>query len=169
MSNASREPKTRRARLAAIAAEYTELVHDSTTAAQPAGADPVSHYAAVTSEGSPESSYASNGNLLVAESAAELAEFLRRECGEGWLAHGRVWDLDAPFHLWGNLEVAYSVRWARRSGARSMWSASRAARTAPTSSTICSTQRRSPRRSAATAARPSSPRRGSTTTAAPTG
>jgi hypothetical protein len=110
MSDTNREPKTRRARLAAIAAEYTELVHDSTAAAQLAGADPVFRYAAVTSEGSPESSYASNGNLLVAEDPVALAELLRQECGEGWLAHGRVWDLDAPFHIWGNLEVAYSVR-----------------------------------------------------------
>jgi hypothetical protein len=104
------EPKTRRGRLAAIASEYTEEIHDSGTAAELAGARPVSRYAAVTSEGSPESGYASNGNLIVAERPAELAEQLRQECGEGWLAHGRVWDLDAPWNLWGNLEVAYSVR-----------------------------------------------------------
>jgi hypothetical protein len=30
--------------------------------------------------------------------------------GEGWLAHGRAWDLDAPWHLWGNLPVAYRVQ-----------------------------------------------------------
>jgi hypothetical protein len=110
MSRAVEEPKTRRARLAAIADEYTEQIHDSRSAGQLAGADPVSRFATVTSEGSAESSYASNGNLLVADSTDALAELLRQECGEGWLAHGRVWDLDAPFHLWGNLEVAYSVR-----------------------------------------------------------
>jgi hypothetical protein len=110
MNDQPTEPKTRRARLAAIAAEYTEQIHDSRTAGQLADAGPVSRFAAVTSEGSPESSYASNGNLLVADSTAALAELLRQECGEGWLAHGRVWDLDVPFHLWGNLEVAYSVR-----------------------------------------------------------
>jgi hypothetical protein len=104
------EPKTRRARLAAIAGEYSEQIHDSRSAGQLAGADPVSRFAAVTSEGSAESSYSFNGNLLVADSPGALAELLRQECGEGWLAHGRVWDLDAPFHLWGNLEVACSVR-----------------------------------------------------------
>jgi hypothetical protein len=104
------EPTTRRERLAAIAEEYTEEIHDSRAAGQLAGADPVSRFAAVTSEGSAESTYGSNGNLLVAESARELAELLHQECGEGWVAHGRVWDLDSPFHLWGNLEVSYSVR-----------------------------------------------------------
>jgi hypothetical protein len=63
----------------------------------------------VTSEGSPESSYASNGNLLVADGPGELAEQLRGECGEGWLAHGRVWNLDTPWHSWGNLGITYSV------------------------------------------------------------
>ena len=106
---ADREPRTRRERLAASAGEYTERVHDSKSAAQLAGADPVSRYAAVTSEGSIESSRAANGNLIVAETTAALAEALRGECAEGWLAHGRLWDLDMPWHLWGNLEVAYRV------------------------------------------------------------
>jgi hypothetical protein len=104
------EPKTRRERLAAIAEEYTEDIHDTRTRHQRAGVEPVSRFAAVTSEGSAESSYAANGNLIVADSTARLAEQLRQECGEGWLAHGRVWDLDAPFHSWGNLEISYSVR-----------------------------------------------------------
>lgn len=103
------EPRTRRERLQAIAEEYAERIHEPTTKAQLKGTDPVSRFAAVTSEGSPESSYASNGNLIVAETAADLAERLRQECGEGWLAHGRAWDLDAPWHSWGNLEVSYSV------------------------------------------------------------
>jgi hypothetical protein len=90
MTDKDQEPQTRRERLAAIAAENTEEIHDSRAAGQLAGADPVSRFAAVTSEGSPESTYASNGNLLVVESARELAELLRQECGEGWVAHGRV-------------------------------------------------------------------------------
>ena len=110
MSAQSSEPKTRRERLAAIAAEYTEEIHDGRTKTQLIGTRPIARFAAVTSEGSPESSYASNGNLIVADTTTALAEQLRQECGEGWLAHGRVWDLDAPWHLWGNLEIAYSVR-----------------------------------------------------------
>jgi hypothetical protein len=104
------EPKTRRERLAAIAAEYTEEINDRRTERQMAGSEPVSRFAAITSEGSPESSHASNGHLLVADDPGALAELLRGDCGEGWLAHGRVWDLDVPFDLWGNLEVSYSVR-----------------------------------------------------------
>jgi hypothetical protein len=103
------EPRTRRERLAAIAAEYIEEIHDPRAELQLSGAEPVGRYAAVTAEGSPESSHACNGNLIVADSAGELAELLRGECGEGWLAHGRVWDLDSPWHLWGNLGVSYSV------------------------------------------------------------
>jgi hypothetical protein len=103
-------PKTRRECLAAIAASYTEEIHEPRVKAQLDGTQPIARFAAVTSEGSPESSYALNGNLIVAETTAGLAEQLRQECGEGWLAHGRVWDLDAPWHLWGNLEIAYSVR-----------------------------------------------------------
>jgi hypothetical protein len=104
------EPKTRRERLAAIAAEYTERVHDAKTGKQLGATEPVSRLAAVTSEGSIESSHASNGNLVVADTEPELAERLRQEAGEGWLPHGRVWDLDAPWHLWGNLPVSLVVR-----------------------------------------------------------
>jgi hypothetical protein len=104
------EPKTRRERLAAIAAEYTEEIYDPKTKAQLAGPEPVSRLAAVTSEGSIESSYSSDGDLIVADTATELAERLRRLAGEGWLAHGRAWDLDAPWHLWGNLPVSVTVR-----------------------------------------------------------
>jgi hypothetical protein len=110
MSEQSSEPQTRRERLAAIAAEYTEEIHEPRTRAQLDGTEQVSRLAAVTSEGSMESSHADNGNLIVADTPAELAECLRQEAGEGWLAHGRAWDFDAPFHLWGNLEVSYSVR-----------------------------------------------------------
>jgi hypothetical protein len=103
------EPKTRRERLAAIAAEYTEEIHEPRTRSQLNATEPVSRFAAVTSEGSMESSHATNGNLIVADTPAELAECLRQEAGEGWLAHGRAWDLDAPWHLWGNLPISYRV------------------------------------------------------------
>jgi hypothetical protein len=103
------EPKTRHDRLAAIAEECTEEIHDPRTRRQLARLEPVDRYAAVTSEGSPESSYASNGNLIVADQPGALAEGLRQDAGEGWMAHGRVWDLDAPWHSWGNIGVTYSV------------------------------------------------------------
>ena len=103
------EPRTRRARLAAIAERYTEEIYDSRTERQLAGVEPALRFAAVTSTGPADSRDASDGNLIVAEGRHELAELLREECGEGWLAHGRVWDLDAPWHSWGNLEVSYSV------------------------------------------------------------
>ncbi len=103
-------PQARRERLAALAAVYTEPVHDRPTRAQLGAGEPVSHFAAVTSEGSAESSYAGNGNLIVSDTTGALAEQLRQHCGEGWFAHGRVWDLDLPWHLWGNLEASYSVQ-----------------------------------------------------------
>ena len=105
-----KEPQTRGERLAAIAEEYTEEIREPDTREQLDGHRPANRFAAVTSEGSPESSYASNGNLIVARSSNALAEKLRQECGEGRLTHGRAWDLDAPWHTWGNLEVSYSVR-----------------------------------------------------------
>jgi hypothetical protein len=104
------EPMTRRERLVTIAEEYTEEIHERRTRSQLAGKEPISRFVAVTSPGSVESSDASKGNLIVADSAGALAELLRQECGEGWLAHGRVWDLDLPWHLWGNLPLSYEVR-----------------------------------------------------------
>jgi len=109
-SYSDNEPQTRRERLAAIAAEYTEEIHEPRTRSQLVGTEQVSRFAAVTSEGSMESSHAANGNLIVAGTPAELAERLRQEAGEGWLAHGRAWDLDAPWHPWGNLPIAYRVQ-----------------------------------------------------------
>jgi hypothetical protein len=109
-SHSEPEPGTRRERLAAIAEEYTEEIHEPRTQAQLDGAEPVSRLAAVTSEGSVESSRASNGNLIVADTPAQLAERLRGEAGEGWLAHGRAWDLDAPWHSWGTLPISFVVR-----------------------------------------------------------
>jgi hypothetical protein len=110
MSEQSSEPQTRRERLAAIAAEYTEEIHEPRTKAQLEAAEPVSRFAAVTSEGGVESSHADNGNLIVADTPAELAECLRQEAGEGWLAHGRAWDLDVPWDVWGNLPISYRVQ-----------------------------------------------------------
>lgn len=109
-SYSDNEPQTRRERLAAIGAEYTEEIHEPRTRSQLLGTEQVSRFAAVTSEGSMESNHSDNGNLIVADTPAELAECLRQEAGEGWLAHGRAWDLDAPWHLWGNLPVAYRVQ-----------------------------------------------------------
>jgi hypothetical protein len=110
MSDQSSEPQTRRERLVAIAAAYTEEIHEARTRSQLGAAEPVSRFASVTSEGGVESSHATNGNLIVADTPAQLAECLRQEAGEGWLAHGRAWDLDAPWHLWGNLPIAYRVQ-----------------------------------------------------------
>jgi hypothetical protein len=169
MSTRTDEPRTRHERLAQVAEEYTEEIHYERTRHQLAGVEPVSRFAAVTSEGSPESNYASNGNLIVADSGVALAEQLRRESGEGWLAHGRVWDLDAPWHLWGNLEVAYSVR-VGEDVRRPVYLVSVAGREHGVSVfEISSTPRPSRRPSASMVARPSSPSSWSTTTAPPTG
>ena len=67
-------------------------------------------FAALTSEGSPESSPRDAPTLILAEQRAGLAERIRAEIEEGRLAHGRVWDLDATFYPWGNLGLAYEVR-----------------------------------------------------------
>ncbi|HVX32138.1 MAG TPA: hypothetical protein VHA80_03275 [Solirubrobacterales bacterium] len=99
----------RRERLTAIADQFTEMIHETVTAAQLAGRDSVSRYAAVTSEGSPESTYAANGNLIVAETTDDLAVRLAREIAEGWPTHGRVWDLDGDWDPWGNLTVVHRV------------------------------------------------------------
>jgi hypothetical protein len=103
------EPKTRRERLAVIAEEYTERIQEPRTEEQLSGTTPPFRYATVTSEGSRETDFSTNANLIVAETTVELSELLRRECEEGWLAYWRVWDLDAPWNLWGNLEIAYRV------------------------------------------------------------
>jgi hypothetical protein len=99
----------RRDRLSFLAEQFTEMIHHARTAGQLAGREPVSRYAAVTSEGSAESTYASNGNLLVADTTEELAALLAKEVAEGWPTHGRVWDLDAAWDPWGNLAVAHRV------------------------------------------------------------
>jgi hypothetical protein len=101
--------RTRRSCLAAIAEEYTEEIYDPRAGRQLVDLEPVLRFAAITSPGPSDSEEAHRGNLIVADTAEALAELLRAECGEGWLAHGRAWDLDAPWHSWGNLSVAYSV------------------------------------------------------------
>jgi hypothetical protein len=110
MSRASRDIQARRReRLAAIADQFTMEIHVKATAAQLAGREPVWRYAAVTSEGTAESTYAANGNLLVADTASELAALLAKEVGEGCPTHGRVWDLDGAWDPWGNLTVTHRV------------------------------------------------------------
>lgn len=74
----------------------------------PAGEPP--RFAALTSEGSPESPLSPAPTLILADDRARLAELLRAEIEEGRLAHGRLWDLDADFYPWGNLGMAYELR-----------------------------------------------------------
>jgi hypothetical protein len=108
--NYHRAPQTRRERLADVAAENAEELHDQRAARQLRGLEPASRYAAVTSEGPLESSRAAEGHLIVADSAGAVGELLHHECGRGRVAHGRVWDLDACFDPSGNLNVSYAVR-----------------------------------------------------------
>jgi hypothetical protein len=92
----------RRRHLEAIFAEWPGL------APPPAGETP--RFAALTSEGSPESPPRPVPTLVLAEDRAGLAERLRAEIEDGRLAHGRIWDLDATFYPWGNMAIAYEVR-----------------------------------------------------------
>ncbi len=105
----TQEQRTRLERLRQIADEYTEMIYDPEVREQLAGRESVSRYAAVTSEGSAESSHASNGNLLVFGSRREMAEVLSGEVTEGWLIHGHAWDLDGVWDPWGNLPLGYQV------------------------------------------------------------
>lgn len=114
MSTDEARQKQRLERLKQIADEYTETVYDPEAREQLARREPTSRYAAVTSEGSAESSHASNGNLLVFGSRREMAEVLGGEAADGWLTHGHAWDLDADWQPWGNLEVHYEVEVGQR-------------------------------------------------------
>lgn len=96
-------------RLRLIAAERTEMIYHPRTRAQLRGQEPVARWAAVTSEGTAESSRAINGNLLVADTREELAIDLAREVSEGWPTHGLVWDLDGEWDPYGNVAVAHRV------------------------------------------------------------
>lgn len=102
MENQRPREGMRRRHLEAILAEWPG-------AGPPPGAE-VPRFAALTSEGSPEQPPASAPSLVMAEERTGLAESLRAEIEDGRLAHGRIWDLDAPFYSWGNLAMAYEVR-----------------------------------------------------------
>lgn len=102
MSEQRKLQRARRERVEAICAEWP--VVDPT----PAGAIP--RFAALSSEGSPETGRSLAATLILAGDRVALADRLRAELGEGRLAHGRVWDLDATFYPWGNLTLAYDVR-----------------------------------------------------------
>lgn len=90
--------------------ERLESILSQWPAADPPPAEAVPRFAAITSEGSPESPPSPAPTLVLAEGRAGLAERLRAELEEGRLAHGRLWDLDAAFYPWGNLAMAYEVR-----------------------------------------------------------
>jgi hypothetical protein len=92
-----RPQETRLRRLRQIADEHTEEIYDAETRDELDGAEPVAPFAAVTSEGSGESSFRSNGNLRVFGTKAEMEAALAGELVEGWVPHGRIWDLDAKW------------------------------------------------------------------------
>lgn len=102
----------RHERLAAIIAEHACSIRDHVTARAflaPLGRTP--RFAAATSKDLPlQDRAAAGGRLLVADSTSSLADLLDRECRRGRRAFGRVWDLDAPWHPLGNLDVAYWMR-----------------------------------------------------------
>jgi hypothetical protein len=111
-SNAQHEDRQeqRLQRLRQIAEEYTEEIHNAEAREELAQKEPVSRYVAVTSEGSPDSGYVGNGNLLVFGSLEETSDVLAGVASEGWLIHGRIWDLDADWSLLGNLDASYEVK-----------------------------------------------------------
>lgn len=104
------QPHGRRERLSVVAKLYTEDRGQSHLNDVGGDAEPAPRFVAVISEGAPESSSTVGNRLLLSGTCEQLAELLRQECAEGWVAHGRVWDLDAPFDIWGNLGVSYRVR-----------------------------------------------------------
>jgi hypothetical protein len=107
--NAEQRQQIRLDRLRQIAEDHTEEIHDAEAADQLAGIEPVTPFAAVTSEGSAESSFHSNGNLLVFGTRAEMEAALADEALDGWVTHGRLWDLDAEWDPWGNLQLICTV------------------------------------------------------------
>ena len=107
--NAEQRQEIRLDRLHQISEDHTEELHDTEAADQLAGIEPVAPFAAVTSGGSADSSFHSNGNLRVFGSRAEMETVLAAELLEGWVAHGRLWDLDAEWDPWGNLQLICSV------------------------------------------------------------
>jgi hypothetical protein len=105
-----RKQDLRLKRLRQIAEEHTEDIYDAEARDQLAGIEPVAPLAAVTSEGSAESSFHSNGNLLVFGTKGDMEKVLARELLDGWVAHGRVWDLDREWDPWGNLTMSCTVQ-----------------------------------------------------------
>jgi len=99
----------RRRRLQEIANHFTQDVYDEKARVQLDGSEPVSRYVAVTSEGSAESMHLSNGNLRVSDTIAEMSDILALEASRGWVTHGRIWDLEDEWNLWGNLKANYST------------------------------------------------------------
>jgi len=108
--NAEQRQQIRLDRLRQIAEEHTEEISDAEARDQLAGIEPVAPLAAVTSEGSAESSFHSNGNLLVFGTKREMEQVLARGLLDGWVAHGRVWDLDREWDPWGNLTMSCTVQ-----------------------------------------------------------
>jgi hypothetical protein len=108
--NGEARQETRLARLCQIAEEHTEEIYDAETRDQLACVEPVAPFAAVTSEGSAESSFHSNGNLRVFGTKEEMEASLAGELLDGWVTHGRVWDLDGEWDPWGNLTLTYTVK-----------------------------------------------------------
>lgn len=97
-------------RLRQIAEEHTLDTYDAEARDQLGGIEPVAPYAAVTSEGTAQSSYASNGNLRVFGTKAEMEAVLAGELLEGWVPHGRIWNLDSEWDPWGNLQLICTIQ-----------------------------------------------------------
>jgi hypothetical protein len=108
--SATDQQETRLRRLRQIAAEHTEEIYDAETHDQLAGAEPVAPFAAVTSEGSADSSFHRNGHLLMFGTRSQMEKTLAEAAADGWISHGRVWNLDADWDSWGNLDLTYTVR-----------------------------------------------------------
>jgi hypothetical protein len=73
----------RRERLAEIAKQCLE-VYEAETAAMLDGRKPTGRYALLTSEGSPESAYRDNPNLIARDDLAVIGEIATSELHEGW-------------------------------------------------------------------------------------
>ena len=93
----------RRARLAALAEQCIE-VYDADTRAALDGEQPVPRYALMACEGSPESTYRDNPDLVARNSRAELARVAESSLDEGWgiLA---MYDLDTGDELGWTIRV----------------------------------------------------------------
>lgn len=108
--NAEQRQVIRLRRLRQIAEEHTEEIFDPETRDQLAGVEPVAPFAAVISEGSAESSFYKNGGLLVFGTKAQMEATLARQAVAGWVAHGRLWNLDSEWDPWGNLALTCTIQ-----------------------------------------------------------